>query len=84
MSAPSPSNPHRAGPLFAALLAALLTVSLNACGSGAEEATLTGTFADSPVAGLGVVGTTTPAGTTDALGTLAAAAIVFANPVSGL
>jgi len=46
-------------------------MTLNACGSGDDEptpATLSGTFVDSPVAGLNVVGSTTAAGTTDASG----------------
>jgi para-nitrobenzyl esterase len=52
--------------LLAASLAALC--ALTACGSGDDEATLTGTFIDSPVAGLNVVGSATAAGTTDASG----------------
>ncbi|MBT9527269.1 MAG: hypothetical protein IV105_18590, partial [Rhizobacter sp.] len=62
--------PHSPRP---ALLAAALTavMTLNACGSGDDEptpATMSGTFVDSPVAGLNVVGSTTAAGTTDASG----------------
>ena len=62
--------PHSHRPaLLAAALAAVMT--LNACGSGDDEpapATLTGSFVDSPVAGLNVVGSTTAASTTDASG----------------
>jgi para-nitrobenzyl esterase len=61
-------HPHKPALLAAALTAVM---ALNACGSGDDEpapATLSGTFVDSPVAGLNVVGTRTAAGTTDAAG----------------
>jgi len=69
MCTPLKFNPRRLG----LLLGTLLSLSLNACGSGDDApapapAPQTGTFIDSPVAGLNVVGTVTSASTTDASG----------------
>jgi para-nitrobenzyl esterase len=43
-------------------------VALTACGGGDDDPVFTGTYVDSPVSGLNYVGTSTPAGVTDANG----------------
>jgi para-nitrobenzyl esterase len=57
---------------LATTLSALALLAMSACGSGDDDnatpTVLTGTFVDSPVAGLDYVGTTTAAGTTNANG----------------
>jgi para-nitrobenzyl esterase len=62
-------NTRKRQPVLAAAMATLMSVA--ACGSGDDNATQTGTFVDSPVAGLNVQGSVHGARSTDAQGRFA-------------